>query len=77
MASPGNKGGSSKRAQQDGQILKELVRTLRSDLNMLSNEAKKKYPAVKEVGCLMTSSVLYAIKSLLPRYACIPCAWRS
>lgn len=33
-----------------GAVLKQLVQTLRGDLNMLSNEAKKKYPAVREVG---------------------------
>lgn len=33
----------------DAAIVKQLVQTLRGDLNMLSNEAKKKYPAVREV----------------------------
>lgn len=33
-----------------GAVLKQLVQTLRGDLSMLSNEAKKKYPAVREVG---------------------------
>ncbi len=48
-SSHGVRGVSSKK---DGEspLLKELVRSLRSDLNMLSNEAKKKFPAVKEVG---------------------------
>lgn len=38
-------------SKKDGEehLLKELVRSLRSDLNMLSNEAKRKFPAVKEV----------------------------
>ena len=50
MASLGDRGVSSRRAQDgEGQLLRELVRSLRSDLNMLSNEAKKKLPAVKEV----------------------------
>ena len=37
-----------------GHVLKQLVQTLRGDLNLLSNEARKKYPAVREVwegGC--------------------------
>ena len=45
MASGG--GGSPRR--EDGQVLRHLVQTLRSDLNLLSNEARKKYPAVREV----------------------------
>lgn len=32
-----------------GPVLKQLVQTLRGDLNLLSNEARKKYPAVREV----------------------------
>lgn len=32
--------------------LRQLVQTLRGDLNLLSNEARKKYPAVREVGLL-------------------------
>lgn len=32
-------------------VVRQLVQNLRSDLSLLSNEAKKKYPAVKEV-CL-------------------------
>ena len=34
---------------EGGQLLKQLVQNLRSDLNLLSNEARKKYPAVREV----------------------------
>ena len=34
---------------EEGAKLRQLVQTLRSDLNMLSNEARKKYPAVREV----------------------------
>ena len=34
----------------EGTVLKQLVQTLRGDLNILSNEAKKKFPAVREVG---------------------------
>ena len=54
MASGG--GGSPRR--EDGQVLRHLVQTLRSDLNLLSNEARKKYPAVREVrgarwGCII------------------------
>ena len=45
MASGG--GGSPRR--EEGQVLRHLVQTLRSDLNLLSNEARKKYPAVREV----------------------------
>ena len=45
MASGG--GGSPRR--EEGQVLRHLVQTLRSDLNRLSNEARKKYPAVREV----------------------------
>ena len=48
MASPVGRGGGIK-DEGGGQMTKELVRILRSDLNLLSNEAKKKYPAVKEV----------------------------
>ncbi len=44
--------GVSSKREGEGHLLKELVRALRSDLNMLSNEAKKKFPAVKEVGSL-------------------------
>ena len=33
----------------EGHVLKQLVQTLRGDLNLLSNEARKKYPAVREV----------------------------
>lgn len=33
-----------------GAVLKQLVQTLRGDLNLLSNEARKRYPAVREVG---------------------------
>ena len=43
---------SSSRAQGaggGGSVLKQLVQTLRGDLNTLSNEARKKYPAVREV----------------------------
>lgn len=32
-----------------GQVLKLFVQNVRGDLNLLSNEAKKKYPAVREV----------------------------
>ena len=32
-----------------GQALKLLVQNIRGDLNLLSNEAKKKHPAVREV----------------------------
>ena len=32
-----------------GPVVKQLVQTLRGDLNLLSNEARKKYPAVREV----------------------------
>ena len=35
-----------------GAEAKQLVQLLRSDLNSLSNEAKKKYPAVREV-CML------------------------
>ena len=34
---------------EGGQLLKQLVQNLRSDLNLLSTEARKKYPAVREV----------------------------
>jgi len=30
-------------------VLRHLVQTLRSDLNLLSSETRKKYPAVREV----------------------------
>ena len=38
--------------ESDGEAVKlrQLVQTLRGDLNLLSNEARKKYPAVREVG---------------------------
>ena len=39
-------GGSS---SGEAAMLKQLVQTLRGDLNLLSNEARKKYPAVREV----------------------------
>lgn len=35
-------------------MLRQLVQTLRGDLNLLSNEARKKYPAVREVGWSLT-----------------------
>ena len=35
---------------EEAAVAKQLVQSLRGDLNTLSNEAKKKYPAVKEVG---------------------------
>ena len=38
-----------RRRGEDGAALKQLVQTLRGDLNTLSNEARKKYPAVREV----------------------------
>ena len=40
--------------ESDGEAakLRQLVQTLRGDLNLLSNEAKKKYPAVREVSQL-------------------------
>ena len=34
---------------QGEQVLRLLVTNLRSDLHLISNEAKKKYPAVREV----------------------------
>ena len=33
----------------EDKVVRQLVQNLRSDLSLLSNEAKKKYPAVKEV----------------------------
>ena len=33
----------------EDRVLRQLVQNLRNDLSLLSNEAKKKYPAVKEV----------------------------
>lgn len=51
-----------------GADAKRLVQLLRGDLNSLSNEAKKKYPAVREVcwwkegvgeeGCVVVSSFI-------------------
>lgn len=40
--------------ESDGEAakLRQLVQTLRGDLNLLSNEARKKYPAVREVSPL-------------------------
>ena len=35
--------------REEAAVAKQLVQSLRGDLNTLSNEAKKKYLAVKEV----------------------------
>ncbi len=40
-----SKGGGGSEAA----MAKQLVQSLRGDLNSLSNEARKKYPAVREV----------------------------
>lgn len=42
---------------EGGQLLKQLVQNLRSDLNLLSNEARKKYPAVREVRGTITAVI--------------------
>lgn len=39
----------TKERDEEAIKLRQLVQTLRGDLNMLSNEARKKYPAVREV----------------------------
>lgn len=39
----------TKERDEEAAKLRQLVQTLRGDLNMLSNEARKKYPAVREV----------------------------
>ena len=39
----------TKERDEEAVKLRQLVQTLRGDLNMLSNEARKKYPAVREV----------------------------
>ncbi len=41
--------GKNQEPNNNAATLKHLVQTLRGDLNMLSNEAKKKFPAVREV----------------------------
>ena len=51
MASPGRGSGvrQTKERDEEATKLRQLVQTLRGDLNMLSNEARRKYPAVREV----------------------------
>ena len=50
--------------ERDGEAakLRQLVQTLRGDLNLLSNEARRKYPAVREV---CTSSNRFSLLSVL------------
>ena len=38
----------SKRSE-GSQVLRHLVQSLRNDLNLISNEARKRHPAVREV----------------------------
>ena len=61
-------------------MLRHLVQTLRSDLNLLSTETRKKYPAVREVrdllwavlvrGALFAGLEVVSRASLLPHLAC-------
>ena len=44
----------------EDKVLRQLVQNLRNDLSLLSNEAKKKYPAVKEVRLPTDYSKMFA-----------------
>ena len=47
------------------QAERQLVQTLRSDLNLICNEARKRYPAVREVSEACPSSLVEHVRLLV------------